>query len=256
MKPIQMSREFQDKLLADFQHFLSTTRTIDATLTYRFDMEKAVDARIPILYWTADAYLKMRTLVLEAKEEIAWHGLVRKQQDDTYLVYDIIVYPQLVTGVAANTDQAAYETWVSELDDDTFHNLRMQGHSHVSMGVNPSTTDHNLYTTMLASLTRIPFYIFMITNKSGDMFVLFYDFEQNLIFETKEVLSEVLLESGTSLTDWQKNAVTCVHSAVQPATVKTTPQLGGRGVSNDWHWTKEERERWREQYGYFAGGDT
>ena len=68
------------------------------------------------------------------------HGTVlrtenSKSDSNEFIVEDIFVYPQEVTGSTVTTDQEAYSKWLYELDDDIFNNLRMQSHSHCNMGV-------------------------------------------------------------------------------------------------------------------------
>lgn len=256
MKPINLSDDYKNKVLADFKRYLDSNKTLDTALTYRFQMENLLgkEVCIPVIYWTPQAWVKMQTLVHSAREEIAWHGLMKKieGQKDTYLVYDILVYPQQVDAASAYTDQAAYTQWITELPDEEFHSLRMQGHSHVNMGVTPSATDSNLYASMLATLARIPFYLFLITNKSGEMYMLFYDFEQNIIFETKELISEVLLDNDLPLTDWHKQISKMVkrveYTAVGARTPGTTTVVGAATESKRAvGFTPSERERYERE---------
>ena len=259
MKPINLSDDYKNKVLADFKRYLDSNKTLDTALTYRFQMESLLgkEVCIPVIYWSPQAWVKMQTLVHSTKEEIAWHGLMRKieGQEDTYLVYDILVYPQRVDAASAYTDQEAYTKWITELPDDSFHSLRMQGHSHVNMSVSPSATDTNLYDSMLATLARIPFYLFLITNKSGDMYMLFYDFEQNIIFETKELISEVLLEDDLPLTDWHKQVskmvtrteYTAISSHTPGASSATTGHVNQTTGARAAGFTPSERERYERE---------
>jgi hypothetical protein len=229
MRHINLTPELKEKILSDFTQYLDTIRTTDSALTWRFPIENTIKGKviIPTILWAPEAWLKLQTLVTNSKEEVAWHGLMRKLEDeDEYLVYDIIVYPQQVNGSSAYTDQEEYAKWMQSLPDEVFNNLRMQGHSHVNMSTSPSGTDTGLYNTMLNALNRIPFYMFMITNKRGEMFILFYDFEKNLIFETKEVLQEVLLEDNDTLDLWYKSSMAHVKEIKYTAPVSPVSKAG------------------------------
>ena len=76
----------------------------------------------------------------------------RCEEKDTYLISDILVYPQEVTGSTVTTDQNEYEMWLMKQEDDVFNNIRMQGHSHVNMSTSPSSVDLNLYDGILSQL--------------------------------------------------------------------------------------------------------
>lgn len=130
----------------------------------------------------------MQTLIREFDKEVAWHGVAERcEEKDTYLISDILVYPQEVTGSTVTTDQNEYEMWLMKQEDDVFNNIRMQGHSHVNMSTSPSSVDLNLYDGILSQLDSDMFYIFMIYNKRGEKTVKLYDLRENILFETADV---------------------------------------------------------------------
>ena len=142
------------------------------------------------VHFTEAAWLKMRALIDEFSSEVAWHGTAYRDADETkddYYITDIFVYPQEVSGATVNTDQAGYETWLYSLNDEQFNNLRMQGHSHVNMGVTPSSVDENHQERILNQLEGDMFYIFMIWNKSLANNIRIYDLKKNILFESKDV---------------------------------------------------------------------
>ena len=61
-----------------------------------------------IIRFTTEAWIKQCSLVQHFNTEIAWHGLVRPIKDG-YEIYDILVYPQEVTGGTVETDQQKYQ---------------------------------------------------------------------------------------------------------------------------------------------------
>ena len=143
------------------------------------------------------AYKKMRTLVAQYDKELAWHGTVTVTEDGTYRIEDILVYPQLVTGATVESDDDLYPLWLDELDDDVFNKIRMQGHSHVNMGVTPSGTDTDFYSTLTKHIND--FYIFIILNKSNKMHIELHDIKNNVLYEDTDINVQY---EGKDYTSW------------------------------------------------------
>lgn len=164
----------------------------------------------------------MQILIREFNDEVAWHGIAtRCEEKDTYLISDILVYPQEVTGTTVTTDQEKYQMWLMGQEDDIFNNIRMQGHSHVNMATSPSSVDLNLYESILDQLSGDMFYIFMIWNKSGSKTVKIYDLRENILFETSDVT--VSIKDVGDMSGFLKEA----KELVQRKTY--TPTYGGNG---------------------------
>lgn len=181
------------------------------------------------LYFTEMAYTKMLYLVREFDKEVAWHGLARRGEDpdkDEYYIYDILVYPQEVTGATVNTDQEQYQMWLMSHDDSVFNNIRMQGHSHVNMGVSPSSVDNSLYERILDQLDDDMFYIFLIWNKRQEKTVKIYDLAKNILFETADVDVRVI-DDGTGLESFIRGAKDMVKNKSYAAS--TTQYSGSHG---------------------------
>jgi len=245
MRALAFTETQRQALLQDFTEFLGKAKTIDSSLTYQINMAKVVGAaQVPIIYYTPEAYIKMTSLVNHCTGEVAWHGIMKELPNKTYLITDILIYPQVVSGASVDTDQQEYETWLNNLPDDVFNNLRMQGHSHVNMATTPSGADWTLYTRMLEGMTRIPFYFFTIVNKRGESFNMLYDFTQNVCFETKDILMEVLMADDTGKADWVTEQMNHVktHTVVTP-TYNNATYLGNRNTNEGTRWNSRE-QRW------------
>ncbi len=143
------------------------------------------------VYFTSIAWSKMIAIINEFDKEVAWHGLARRLDDEdgkqAYLVHDILVYPQEVTGATVNTDQEEYEKWLDKFDDDVFNEIRMQGHSHVNMGVSPSAVDMEHKERVIKQLSDDMFYIFMIWNKQFKHDITIYDVGSNTMYDNSDV---------------------------------------------------------------------
>lgn len=140
------------------------------------------------------AWYKMQALIKECDKEVGWHGVARRGENpekDEYIIDDILVYPQEVTGGNVETDQKQYQMWLMSHDDETFNNIRMHGHSHVNMQTNPSVVDTTFYDEILRQLDNTMFYIFMIWNKRGDHTIKIYDMAKNVLFENADVTISV-----------------------------------------------------------------
>jgi hypothetical protein len=146
------------------------------------------------IYIRADAYLQMLQLVLKSSKEIAWHSTVIRNDANSYTITKCLLYPQTVTGATVTTDQDKYNEWLQNLDDDVFNSLRCQAHSHVNMGVTPSTVDMNFYEDLVASLPDNSYYIFLVMNKSQDIYALIYDKVTNMLY-TKEDIDVIVLDN-------------------------------------------------------------
>ncbi len=186
------------------------------------------DERKAVLEFTTDAWEKMTTLVRMCDKEIGWEGVAKRQEpaEDgraAYLVEDILVYPQRITGATVQSDVEEYDKWKWELDDETFNNKRFHGHSHVNMGVTPSGTDLKMYQEQIEELTDDDFYIFMIMNKKGEITVKIYDKRDNAYYDTSEVAVKHEERHGKFWENAQKMIL-----KPKPSPVKSlAPQYGG-----------------------------
>jgi len=196
-KPIKITQEHIDEVRAEFELALSNMKLADGKISYTKTFGS--NAEKTVVYFTSDAWTKMIALIQEFSDEVAWHGLARRSNDPVgYVIYDILVYPQEVTGATVNTDQEKYQSWLMAHDDDVFNNIRMQGHSHVNMGTSPSAVDTTHQEKILDQLDDDMFYIFMIWNKRFESYVKVYDLAKNTLYENGDV-SVKLLDGGIGL---------------------------------------------------------
>ena len=140
-----------------------------------------------VLWLTPEAYNKTVALVTAFSDEVAWHGIAARYGKGEFIIEDIMVYPQEVTGSTVNTDQDGYTKWLYEFDDDLFNRIRMQGHSHVNMGVSPSGVDSGHREKILSQLDGDMFYIFMVWNKRLETHTLIYDMARNVLYDDDDV---------------------------------------------------------------------
>lgn len=190
-KPIKMTPAIFEEIKSAFEQAIGLAKLSDG----KFSFTKALtqgNAKA-LLTYTPKAFLKIKSLVAEFSSEVAWHGLAKRgdPEKNEYVIYDILVYPQEVSGDTVNTDQAAYEKWLMSQDDAVFNNIREQGHSHVDMGVTPSGVDIANKEKILEQLEDDMFYIFEIWNKKDARTIQIYDMLTNTLYEGSDVTVRV-----------------------------------------------------------------
>lgn len=202
-KLIKLPQDILDQYTKEFYETLRSGKFSDGKVNFTKTLG-AVERKATVIF-TKMAWEKMQLLVKEFDKEVAWHGVAERcEEKDTYLISDILVYPQEVTGSTVTTDQSKYEEWLMSHDDDVFNKIRMQGHSHVNMAVSPSSVDLSLYERLLDQLSSDMFYIFMIWNKRGEKTVKIYDIRENILFETADVT--VTINGMEDMTEFLEDA--------------------------------------------------
>lgn len=201
MRKIRLSEEDKAAYLANIANSLDGMRVLDNINVIYKPKEEVVTNKIS-LDFDPMAYLQMRTLIEENSTECAWQGTVKMTPDrQKFTIKSILVYPQTVTGATVNTDDALYDAWHQARDDETYNTLRLQGHSHVNMGVTPSGVDKTLYNDMLQTIRDDSYYIFMIVNKKNDVWINIYDLPANAIYDKSDIAITV---GGINLDNWSK----------------------------------------------------
>lgn len=238
-KVIKVTDELREEIRKEFEEQLAKSKFPDGKFT--FSKSFSTVQRKVTLKFSEKAWWKMRALVAECDKEVGWHGFARRGEDpekDEYYIDDIIVYPQEVSGTTVTTDQVKYQTWLYNRDDEEFFSIRMQGHSHVNMGVTPSGVDLTLYESILANLGAEDFYIFLIWNKKDDRTIKIYDLAKNILFENADVSVvveyheggiEEFLEQAKAQIEEKKTPVVPVYQSgrTYPQTNNTKPDFAG-----------------------------
>lgn len=220
-KIIKVNEEIIASMQEELLNALRNARMADGKFTFQKSFDK-VEQKANLMF-TEMAWLKMQMLIQNIDKEVAWHGVVKRGDENEYIVSDILVYPQKVAAATVESDDDEYPLWYAKLTDtpEVFENLRMQGHSHVNMGVTPSSTDLNFYNTLLADIPEDSFYVFVIYNKKGDKTVKIYDFAKNILFETADV-DVSIIDEGNGLDQFLKDAKEMVKTQTYTTQKKAT----------------------------------
>lgn len=248
MKPIkltaeyieEMKKELLEKLVKELSlesltkaasDGLKKVKMTDGEFTFKkdfkferkFTMKSDRRATITIL---PDAFSKMQTILMVNDKEVAWHAVTERVSETEFIVKDVIVYPQEVTSVTVDTDDEEYAKWLIAIGEETFNNLHGQMHSHVNMGVSPSSTDMVHREKIVSQLCDEDYYIFMIWNKSLKWSGAIYDMQSNALYETEDIDVRVEYADGTTAGDVIKDLNDKVKT-YKPATYKPAAYNGG-----------------------------
>lgn len=241
IEPIK--EEVRTKLLEkyDSTQFMSTD-TIELKLSLKEILEKYIEdihATEPSVFITTDAYTKMRMLVNKTSTEIGWYGIVKPAAGfiNSYIIEDIIVYPQKVTGVTCEQDDDKMFEFEMSLTDDQVNNKRFHGHSHVNMGVTPSGTDENFYQDLLTQVED--YFIIMITNKSGVNTIRFYDVVNNIRYD--DVPLSIITEDGMVLDNWYEQNIAENIIKPEPKQYTWSKSLYDDEEEYDTFWRKDKK---------------
>lgn len=194
-KLIKVTDSVKEAILEDVMKRLDKTKM--GANGFRYENAFVCDGkRSAQVIYTKQAWFKTMMLVDTEKDEVGWHGLCYRDENDptVFKVTDIIVYPQKVTGTTINPDAIEYTKWLDDLSDDAFNHLRMHGHSHVNMEVFSSSTDEAFRNDRLSQLGDDDFYVFQVFNKRGDIHSAIYDCQNNILYENNEVKTLVECE--------------------------------------------------------------
>ena len=200
--------QIKQKLIEQYD---STTYMNTDTIKVQVNISELLDLYVkennipePTVYITTQAYTKMRMLVDKTTTEIGWYGIVNKVPGLTgvYVIEDIIVYPQKVTGATCEQlDDKMFEFEMS-LTTDQVNHKRFHGHSHVNMGTTPSGVDEQFYHDILTQVTD--FFIITVTNKRNEYTTRVYDMEHNILFT--DVPISVIDDEGLELDLWYEES--------------------------------------------------
>ena len=202
LNPIK--EQVKEKLLEKYNEtlYMNTNR-----IELKLDIEDILNSYIeeqhltePTVYITPNAYIKMRLLVDKCDKEVGWYGIVKEMPglEATYIIEDIIVYPQRITSTTVEQDEDEMFNFEMGLTTEQVNHKRFHGHSHVNMSTGPSGVDENFYQELLSQVTD--YFIITITNKRSEYTTRFYDVANNILYT--DVPIQLIQEDGTLYSDW------------------------------------------------------
>ena len=220
LQPVK--ERIREKLLEKYDSTLyMNTNTIKVELDIKDMLEEYITEQQvsePEIYITPDAYIKMRKLVDDNTTEIGWYGTVTQMPGlNSYVIDDILVYPQTVTSTTCEQDNERIFEFEMSLTTEQVNHKRFQGHSHVNMGVTPSGVDEQFYQDILSQVND--YFIITVTNKRNEYTVRFYDMANNILYSDLPI--RVLEDSGSALDLWYEDVKTKLSEPKPVATERT-----------------------------------
>ena len=230
--------------------------------------------KAPALWITTDAYCKMRALIAKCQDEIGWFGTV-EEVEDGFMITNVMVPPQTVTSATVTSDEAEELKWRDALPDEVYNKLRFHGHSHVNMGVSPSTTDRAYRDEVIRNIPKEGYYIFLIANKKDEVSIEVFDLKKNIVFDEKDCPLQVVASDGVPIAAFAEESMKNVtkYTAVSKfnsSVPSSAPSWAGGSSKKSYSAKKDEKKRpepefedfdsrfsqpWylREEYGYYGG---
>lgn len=182
--------------------------------------------RTPRVIYTTRVYQQITYLVHRCNLEVGWWGLVDVQPCGDYLITEIFVPEQEVTGTQTDIEAEAMTALAIELMDRDLDpgNLYYYGHSHVNMGVSPSGQDES---NTDQYLDACPIFIREIRNKKGESKVDIFDTAANVVYQCVENIPEWDLIPGDVVQEINDIVESCVKERKyqQPATTAQPKSL-------------------------------
>lgn len=222
-----VKEQVKEKLLEKYNEtlFMNTTK-IELKLDIEDMLEEYIEQQNiiePTIYITPNAYIKMRMLVDKSDKEIGWYGIVNEMPglQATYIIEDIVVYPQRVTGVTVEQDEDRMFEFEMSLTTEQVNHKRFHGHSHVNMGTSPSGVDESFYQDLLSQVTD--YFIITITNKRNEYTTRFYDVANNILYT--DVPIQLIQDDGSLYLDWYETNKEQVKEHTYTTTQITKPTL-------------------------------
>lgn len=216
-----------------------------------------------VVEFTEKAYIKMLLITLSRDTEIGWSGVAERLDDTHFIIKDIVIPPQRVTGTTYRTDDNEYGEWLLSLTEEEYNNLRFNGHSHVNMSTSPSGMDMELQQDTVNQLGNDDYYIFIIFNKKNEMNLWVYDLKNNLAAtgdELEVIIPDEVIEYIQFIKEANSKCVTNTGYTQSKITTTLTKEVDKPkkassviyGDDYDDEWDEEDYYRQMERY-YGAG---
>lgn len=144
----------------------------------------------PTLFISNDAYLKMQEYIAQSDKEIGWLGTCSRQDED-YIINNVYLFDQEVHETTCEITEEGLNKFALELMEkpngmDIWNNICLWGHSHVNMGVLPSSQDNKQLDFFLKNMKE-GFFIRYIGNKRNEIGLKIIDIDKNIILDETEI---------------------------------------------------------------------
>ena len=244
-KPIKLTEEIQEEFLNKVKEELEKMKVYGGAL--KIEQKLPEIDRKAMVWFTPVAFSKMLSLIMVSDKEVAWLCTAERYgelNDDIYVIDDVLVYPQEVTGATVESADDLYNEWYDSLPVETLLKIKCNCHSHVNMSTSPSGTDDNDVKKVLNNMTGDMFRIFMIWNKRLEYSARIYDLGKNVLFENDDISVNVLeAEIGDFLADVKDKVKQKSYSVKKTTSVTTyTPPNKSEDKKDDKNDKKDDKK--------------
>lgn len=147
---------------------------------------KVIQSRVPRVAITSEALTKMYIYVDQCSDEIGWLGTVQELDSGVhFIIDDVHLFKQEVHATTTEITPEGLSEFAETLlalpnGVEVWNSIKMWGHSHVNMGVTPSSQDDKQMNEF-ADIGH-DYFIRLICNKKGDMKLDFYNYKLGVAF--------------------------------------------------------------------------
>lgn len=163
---------------------------------------------IPHITINREALDKMRLYVEEMDKEIGWLGTTERIENDI-IITDVFLFQQEVHATTTEITPEGLAEFAGELLSqpdgmEIWNNMKMWGHSHVRMGITPSSQDDKQMKDF--EQAGHDYFLRLIANKYGELKIDVYEYAKGLEFHNVPWFEEEASENANVLSKQQELA--------------------------------------------------
>lgn len=160
------------------------------------DKLKQQEKTFPRVVTSFNKFLELRELVKSTDLEIMLFGVVKKHENNLYIIEEWLIPPQdsnTSTFVTTNDDE--YPKWLLDIPREKRINIRMHLHTHPKMSVSPSGVDEETIINKVQDIDN--FYLRAIINHDLKLRLDLFNLEEERLY--KHLNLEIIYKKGTPL---------------------------------------------------------
>lgn len=208
-----------------------------------------ISTQVPQVMINPIAISKMWTYVDECSDEIGWLGTAIKDGND-YYIQDVYLFDQDVHSTTTEITPEGLtkfaEAMLEQSDGiEIWNNLKVWGHSHVSMSVSPSSQDDHQMETFADCGHE--WFIRIIANKKGDLVIDLYDFKASVAFidlpwEITRSIEEETIESQIAQLYTQIDQIRSKNLKIEKKWIVDEMKVKVKKKKDTyWSWSKDKK---------------
>jgi proteasome lid subunit RPN8/RPN11 len=185
---------------------------------------------------TPQAHERIRAFTMLAKGEISGLGKIEIDGDDNFIVTEVEIFDQEVSGAHSTIETAALAKFQTERVQagESMKQWTLWWHSHADMSVFFSTTDTNT----IDSSREFPYLVSLVVNKKGDSKARLDIFHPVHVFKELEV--EVFNHISQEIKDLCQKEIDVKLKEPKTTRYTETRGTGFKSVGKDGYWEKDQ----------------